>query len=562
MPALARNVVTNGYQASRANELLEETEYLKLVHRYLSQARELDKLAGPDKFIRIANCESTQTNDLLRVLGYRMRGGCGSEVVLETVNAPRAFITTDSGFPLAELEQALRTEQPFSYDYHPAVATILYTPDYWLTAEGAARAISSMLFWATPVCAASIWGWRSSTRRRPTTLKNSIPPARLRANASVLDFFGGNFEIRQGKAIVPGGAKSAAAWAELAGASPDKGSEFFEKLMVKDDGWLASLYDSLARIQGPVQDYLTDPARMKRLYSAVRGRVTTPGPARPVFRSNTEMMLLTTRLHIDADGKVHIPGDLEAWRQLFERNPKGKYDAKLSKAAANWKDPDDVVEALFALCRKPVDNEPLKIFMALSDLDRNRAQPLKPETVQRMIRGWNVYGAQYMIFNDAPSLSDKTIVAWLDAAEAVDKNRDPLFRQDVVATMQGLTGIWQIFCRQGSIPPAQGRRNAVGFDRAFRRPSGARANFSMPAAPAWTRCSKARERKPASNPAKPPRRTVCWRCWPAARGRTIRNRAPNWCSRSSESSKRRSCFRSIFSSISPITCRPSRRARN
>ena len=45
-PALARNVVTNGYQASHSNEALEQTEYLKLVHRYLSQARELEKLAG------------------------------------------------------------------------------------------------------------------------------------------------------------------------------------------------------------------------------------------------------------------------------------------------------------------------------------------------------------------------------------------------------------------------------------------------------------------------------------------------------------------------------------
>jgi len=454
LTALARSVVTSGYQASRANELLEETEYLKLVRRYLSQARELDKLTGPDKFIRIANCESTQTNDLLRVLGYRMRGGCGSEVVLETVNAPRAFITSDSGFPLAELEQALRTEQPFSYDYHPAVATILYTTDYWLTAKER-QGDSIDAFLGDPGLCRFYLGMSKLDPETAETLKNTLQPARLRANASVLDFFGGNFEIRQGKALVPGGAKSAAAWAELAGASPDKGSEFIERLIVKDDGWLASLYDSLARIQGPAQDYLTDPARMKRLYAAVRGRVTTPGPARPVFRSNTEMMLLTTRLRINPDGKVHIPGDLEAWRQLFQRNPKGKYDARLSKAAANWKDPDDVIEALFALCRKPTDNEPLLIFMALSDLDRNRAQPLKPETVQRMIRGWNVYGAQYMIFNDAPSLSDQTIVAWLDAAAAVDKNRDPLFRQDVIATMQGLTGIWQIFCRQGSITPAK-----------------------------------------------------------------------------------------------------------
>ena len=134
-----------------------------------------------------------------------------------------------------------------------------------------------------------------------------------------------------------------------------------------------------------MQDYLTDPARMKRFYAAVRGKVTTPGPARPVFRANTEMMLLTTRLRINPDGKAHIPGDLEVWRQLFQRNPKGRYDARLSKAAVNWKEPDDVIEALFALCRKATDNEPLMMFMALSDLDRNRAQPLRPETVQRMI---------------------------------------------------------------------------------------------------------------------------------------------------------------------------------
>ncbi len=111
--SLARNVVTNGYQASHSNDALEQTEYLKLVNRYLSQARELEKLAGADHMIHIANCDSTETGDLLRVLGFRMRGGCGSEVVLETVNATRAFLSTDSGFPMAELEQALRTNKPF-----------------------------------------------------------------------------------------------------------------------------------------------------------------------------------------------------------------------------------------------------------------------------------------------------------------------------------------------------------------------------------------------------------------------------------------------------------------
>src|SRR5207247_3695080 len=61
LPALARNVVTNGYQAISANEALEQTEYLKLVVRYLTQAREIEKLAGASKIIKIDTCESTAT---------------------------------------------------------------------------------------------------------------------------------------------------------------------------------------------------------------------------------------------------------------------------------------------------------------------------------------------------------------------------------------------------------------------------------------------------------------------------------------------------------------------
>jgi hypothetical protein len=452
LASIARNVVLNGYQASRGIEALEETEYLKLIRRYLSQARELEKLAGPDKVIRVPSCESAETGELLRVLGFRMRGGCGSEVVLETVNAARAFITTDSGFPLADLEQALRTDKPFAYDYHPASALVVYGPDYWITAKEKKEGDFVDAFLSDPGLCRFYLGMTKLDPETADALRKSISSVRLRAFANVLDFFGGNFEIRDGKAIVPGGTRSAAAWADLVGASPDKGPEFFERLLAKDDGWLASLYDALARVQGPLRDYLTEPARMKRLYSAVRGRLTTPGPARPVFRSNAEMMLLTTRLHIDRDGRVHIPGGLDVWKELFEKNPKGRYDARLSRTAANWREPDDVIEALFALCRKPVDNEPLNMFMALTDIDRNRAEPLKNETVRHLVRDWQIYNAQYATFNDVPTLTDKTIGAWMDQAGKLDKIGDMLLRQDAIGMMQGLTGVWQIFARQGSIP--------------------------------------------------------------------------------------------------------------
>lgn len=69
LPSLARNVVTNGYRAYSANDALEQTEFLSLVLRYLSQARELEKLSGPDKVIRVTQCDSSETGVLLRVIG-------------------------------------------------------------------------------------------------------------------------------------------------------------------------------------------------------------------------------------------------------------------------------------------------------------------------------------------------------------------------------------------------------------------------------------------------------------------------------------------------------------
>jgi hypothetical protein len=466
LQALARNVVTNGYQASHSNEALEQTEYLKLVHRYLSQARELDKLAG-GKAIKIENCDSPVAADLLRILGFRMRGGCGSEVVLETVNATRAFLTTDSGFPLPELEQALRTNRPFSYDYQPARVPILFGADYWLSAKEKETGDFIDVLLGDPALCRLYLGISKLDRETAGEFRKNIQMPRLKAFAHVLDFFGGMFEVRDGKAVVPGAPRTVPVWTELVGTPPDQGAAFFEKLIARDDGWLASYFDALARLNGPAREYLTDPVRMKRFYLAIRGKVTTPGPARPVFRSNADMMLLTTRLWIEPDGRPHIPGGLQVWKELFVNHPQGKYDAKLSRAATAWKDGDDVLEALFGLTRKSVENEPLRIFMALSDLDRYRATPLTADTANLLARDYHEYGSQYAIFNDAAALSDKSIVLFIDTAEALSSLKDPILLSDTLGTMQALVGLWQIFSRQESLPPSKADETFAALLRPF-----------------------------------------------------------------------------------------------
>jgi hypothetical protein len=467
LPALARNIVTNGYQASHSTDSLEQTEYLKLVTRYLSLARELSQLAGSKQRIEVTACESQEAGQLLRILGYRLRSGCGEDGVLETVNASRAFLTIDSGFPVADLEDALRRNQPFRYEYQPIKVPVMFGAAYWLGEKAKPGTEFIDAFIADPALARLYLAFSKLDPLTVAELRKAHPMERWKAYSHVLDFFGAGFELHEGRITVPGGERSVRMWTELAGAPPEKGAEFIEKLASRDDGWLASYYDALSRTRGPLRDYFTEPERMKRFYQAVRGKVTSPGPARPVFRSNADMLLLTSRLQIRPDGTPEIPGGLEPWKQLFVNHPHGKYDGKLTRAATTWKTSDDLVEALFALCRKTVENEPLKMFMAISDLERRRRTPLAAATVTRLTTDYRRLSAQYALFSEAPGLSEETILAQLDTMAALSKVRDPGERADTVGTYQALISLWQILARQGQIPPARTDETLKSLSKAF-----------------------------------------------------------------------------------------------
>ena len=94
LPLLSRNVIVSGYDGGKP------TQFLVLLNWYLDQARELQALAGPQGVVHVSNCE--QAKPLLIILGYRLRQPCGPNAALETADANRAFLTIDSGFPLAE----------------------------------------------------------------------------------------------------------------------------------------------------------------------------------------------------------------------------------------------------------------------------------------------------------------------------------------------------------------------------------------------------------------------------------------------------------------------------
>ena len=453
LPSLGRTIFTGGYHASRGSGTLEPTEYLKLLKQYLTQARELEVFAGSDNAIDVPECESAETAQLLKIIGYRLRGECGPAAVLETVNPSRAFLAIDSAFPLAELELAYRREESFRARFGPTTLPVLFDRAYWRGAARRSQEDFLDMFIEDPGLARLYVAMYNLHRPTAQALRAAVPVQRLKDYAPVIDFFGAMFEVRDGVAIVPGGDRARSVWEKLTGARVARGGEFFQALVEADDGWMAAYYDALARIQGDrARAYFLNPARIERFYGAVRGRVTSPGPARPIFRASADLLLLSSRVDFSSNGQPKIPGGIGPWRDLFVKHPHGKYDGKLTTSAAGWRDADDVIEAMFALSRKAIENEPLRMFLAISDLDRNRARPLSAATVARMIRSFPKHGEQFTLYNDSPDLSEDTIIAHLDAMADLDRIGNLPRRANSIGMLQAQLAIWQVLRRNGSIP--------------------------------------------------------------------------------------------------------------
>lgn len=447
LPLVARNVVVEGYHYS-GDKPRKPTEFLILLKRYLSQARELQVMAGLSSTIRASGC--ADVGPLLKTLGYRFRQACGPDALLETEDPERAFLTVDSGFPLTELEEDLRQGKPFSYSYPLSKVPVLFRPDDWASQEK--DVLDSLL--DDPALARLYWGLSRLDEPTQAALRQSPGLQRLLPMAAVLDFYGEHIAIRSGRVLVPGGQSGEAAWRNLTGANPDSPGEFVAALLQKDEGWLAAYFDALSRVPRSQQAYFTEPRRLRRFYEAMRGKDKLTSPARPVFRPTPGLYLLTARLLLDSNGQPHVPGNLEVWKEIFRRKSDSKLVRDLAKGATGWKNPEDLLDALFALSRLPSNDGPFPVYLRLMEMDRRRApeQRLRPQTVRLLAEKFSRYKDQYLPFSEWGSLDNASIERFLAVAASLDAISDRLLRSNATGLFQATIGLWQILARQEQIP--------------------------------------------------------------------------------------------------------------
>ena len=455
LPLLSRNVFVEGYEGSS-----RPTEFLLLLRRYVVQARELAALAARnDMVIRVTNCDDAKP--LLSILGYRPRPDCGTpSATLQTEDPERAFLAIDSGFPLADLEQALQNGKPFEYAYSSSPVPVSFTESDWTIASAKNHKENSRDLLDTILTDRSVarlyWALSRLDPETRDSLQQSIGLAKLLPYASVLDFYGRGLCISGGHVRVPGGAGAEAAWKELVGASPASPAAFVSKLLAKDKGWLMAYFDVLSRISGVPQLYFTDSNRLPLFYTALRA----PDPSTPAtkgsFRPAPSLLLLVSRLQFERDGQPLVPGNLDVWKDILLQWHNSKFAHKLEGQNSRLNGPDQLVQMMFALSRASTDSGPLQIYVAISELDSRRSpgHRLSAETVRLLARKFEDFSDQYRVFSEFPELRDASIALFLDVAQGLEKVPGAM-RGNAYGTLQANLGIWQILARQGEIPTAR-----------------------------------------------------------------------------------------------------------
>ena len=455
LPFLAHNIFSQGYSGVPGEA--RPTEFLILLRRYVQQARELATLAGPSKTIRVSDCDEAQP--LLRVLGYRLRQGCGQRTAtLVTADPERAFLTIDSGFPLPQLEETLQGGPAFSYSYPTTQVPVLFTERDWTDASERNQYPGDMVESLLHDQLLSRLYWALSRIDAPTqiALRKSPGLKKLLPFSATLDFYGSYLRIDSGKVMVPGGPSAESAWKDLIGANPDSPGDFVPKLLAKDKGWLAAYFDVLSRVDEPQREHFVRSGNLRRFYNALRGPDPSPHAARPVFRPDPGLLLLLTRLQWDAHGELHVPGDLPVWKEILRQEDDSKIARTWGKRARTFTDPGELEEALIALSRSDTDSGALQIFLSLTELDSRRSpdKRLSPATVLLLANNFSQFSRQYLIFCEFPDLNDASIAHFLKVAEGLARISDHVLRGNAMGIFQSNVGLWQILARQGEIAKA------------------------------------------------------------------------------------------------------------
>ena len=178
-----------------------------------------------------------------------------------------------------------------------------------------------------------------------------------------------------------------------------------------------------------------------------------------------------TRLQWEPNGDLHVPGGLDAWKDVLRDKPNAKLAKDWAVHTHTLDKPENLLEDLVSFARVETDSGPLQVYLAVSGLDsvRPAERRVSGETVRLMASQYSELSRWYMIFAEFPELSDASIAHFVTAANAMNKISDQALRGNALGALQANVGLWQILARQGEIADSQLDASWQRHDRALHR---------------------------------------------------------------------------------------------
>jgi hypothetical protein len=234
-------------------------------------------------------------------------------IIFDAPDAPESA----SGRLRARVMEALRTSPAVSKETVP----LPLTPSLWCDAilerpvpdtELVAAILSSrqtaLLYYGLSALDEETLGWLATDREAL---------AHIRKHSGAFSAFGRSVRVRGGRVLVPGGSGAAPLWQRVIGADPANPRAFVRALFQSDRGRTAFLYDTIAHLDPPRQQFALA-GSIDALAGVFRDFAREwDAELRPFARPQVDPSLLLLATRIDRDGRVAGPLGRGMWERVF-----------------------------------------------------------------------------------------------------------------------------------------------------------------------------------------------------------------------------------------------------
>lgn len=310
---------------------------------YFDTLADLERAAArfPDARARLADAgsDSRKTLEMLAAaLGSTLERE-GKTLRLRPGGSPRATQRRAwllaAGLDAGQAEGALNAGEAVTLALAAETVPLPLPETVWKAAVGSSDRFGSMLagnLLANRGAALAYYGisamddaTRAFLASTPGLLKEIVDSERCATIAA----YGRSLHVREGRVQTPGGASAVGLWEEVAGERVTRPDRFILRVLEKDTGRLALLYDTVSHLDAAGAAFALGAwlpvnsrgGRFDALYEAVGLGLAGWDPrVRPFARSLYDPAHLLLLVHPGADGRPGSLGWRKLWRKAFESN--------------------------------------------------------------------------------------------------------------------------------------------------------------------------------------------------------------------------------------------------